>query len=172
CQPCQCSRAQQSPASPHLSLLPGNVVELGSSPPLRGSLQQLVRQSPAGHPLQDSELAAQTIPEAHLERLVPLVDYLATWKLLPNVSAWVLRTEKRGYRIQFGAPPPPFNGVFPLWESGFYSRYFIVPKKEGEVAFRSEGHISILQHRKFLKFALGAKRTSVGFFRPALHSHP
>ncbi|KAL0151945.1 hypothetical protein M9458_052752 [Cirrhinus mrigala] len=105
-------QAQRSPASPHLSLPPGNVAELGSSPPLRGSLRQLVRLSPAGHPLQDTELAAQTTPEASLKRLVPLVDYLAAWKLLPNVSAWVLRTVERGYRIQFGAPPP-FNGVFP-----------------------------------------------------------
>ncbi|KAI2647437.1 Transposon Ty3-G Gag-Pol polyprotein [Labeo rohita] len=82
-------------------------------------------------------------------------------KLLPNVSAWVLHTVERGYRIQCGAPPPPFNGVFPTLvgpkqglvieqevdtllskeaievvpphdrESGFYSRYFIVPKKDG-----------------------------------------
>ncbi|KAL0190945.1 hypothetical protein M9458_013643, partial [Cirrhinus mrigala] len=67
----------------------------------------------------------------------------------------------RGYRIQFGAPPPPFNGVSPTLvgpeqglvmeqevdallrkeaievvpphdrESGFYSRYFIVLKKDG-----------------------------------------
>ncbi|KAI2660103.1 Mitogen-activated protein kinase kinase kinase 7 [Labeo rohita] len=77
CQPCWFSRAQRSPASPHLSRPPGNVAELGSSPPLRGSLQQLVWPSPAGHPLQDTELAAQTTPEASLERLVPLVDYLA-----------------------------------------------------------------------------------------------
>ncbi|KAL0153790.1 hypothetical protein M9458_050906, partial [Cirrhinus mrigala] len=109
-------QAQRSPASPYLSLPPGNVAELGSSPPLRGSLQQLVRLSPAGHPLQDTELAAQTTPEASLERLVPLVDYLAAWKLLPNVSAWVLRTVERGYHIQFGAPPP-FNGVFPTVHS-------------------------------------------------------
>ncbi|KAI2652678.1 enzymatic polyprotein [Labeo rohita] len=60
CQPCWCFRAQRSPASPHLSLPPGNVAELGSSPPLWGSLQQLVRLSPAGHPLQDTELAAHT----------------------------------------------------------------------------------------------------------------
>ncbi|KAL0197554.1 hypothetical protein M9458_006094, partial [Cirrhinus mrigala] len=111
--------------------------------------------------LQVTELAVHTNPEAGLERLVPLVDYLEAWKLLPNVSAWVLRTVERGYRIQFGAPPPPFNGVFPTVvspeqglvmeqevdtllrkeaievvpphdrESGFYSRYSIVPKKDG-----------------------------------------
>ncbi|KAL0199681.1 hypothetical protein M9458_002868, partial [Cirrhinus mrigala] len=85
----------------------------------------------------------------------------AAWKLLPNVSAWVLRTVEKGYSIQFGAPPLPFDGVFPTLvgpkqalvmeqevetllrkeaievvpphdrESGFYSRYFIVPKKDG-----------------------------------------
>ncbi len=94
-------------------------------------------------------------------RETPLVDYLAAWKLLPNVSRWVLQTVEKGYRIQFGAPPPPFRGLFltstnpeqalvleqevssllrkeaievvpPLdRESGFYSRYFVVPKKDG-----------------------------------------
>ncbi|KAL0198941.1 hypothetical protein M9458_007481, partial [Cirrhinus mrigala] len=123
-----------------------------------------------GVPLQGTELAVHTNPEAGLERLVPLVDYLAPWKLLPNVSAWVLRTVERGYRIKFGAPPPHFNGVFPTVvspeqglvmeqevdtllrkeaievvpphdrESGFYSRYFIIPKKDGGLRpfFRSE----------------------------------
>ncbi|KAI2647309.1 Transposon Ty3-G Gag-Pol polyprotein [Labeo rohita] len=140
---------------------PGIVAEPGCSSPPRGSLEQLVRQSPAGPPLQVSELVVQSNPEASLERLVPLVDYLAAWKLLPNVSAWVLRTVEKGYAIQFGAPPPPFDGVFPtlvgpkqalvmeqevetllrkeaievvpphVRESGFYSRYFIVPKKDG-----------------------------------------
>ncbi|KAI2668522.1 Transposon Tf2-11 polyprotein [Labeo rohita] len=128
------------------SFPPGDVAELGSSPPLRGSLGPLVQVLPAGEPLQDTVQAAHTTPEASLERLVPLVDHLATWKVLPNVSAWVLHTVERGYRIQFGAPPPPFNGVSPTLvgrkeaievvpphdrESGFYSRYFIVPKKDG-----------------------------------------
>ncbi len=93
--------------------------------------------------------------------MVPLVDYLAAWKLLPNVSRWVLHTVERGYCNQFGAQPPHFNMVIatlvgsdkalimkqelntllkkdaievipPLdRESGFYSRYFIVPKKDG-----------------------------------------
>ncbi|KAI2647325.1 Transposon Ty3-G Gag-Pol polyprotein [Labeo rohita] len=140
---------------------PGLAAEPGRSSPPRGSLEQLVRQSPAGPSLQVSELAVQSTPEASLERLVPLVDYLAAWKLLPNVSAWVLRTVEKGYSTQFGAPPPPFDGVFStvvgpeqalvmeqevvtllrkeaievvpphVRESGFYSRYFIVPKKDG-----------------------------------------
>ncbi|KAI2655569.1 enzymatic polyprotein [Labeo rohita] len=80
-----------------------------------------------------------------------------------------LRTVERGYRIQFGAPPPPFNGVSTVVspeqglameqeveillrkeaievvpphdrESWFYSRYFVVPKKDGGLRplFRSE----------------------------------
>ncbi|KAL0196189.1 hypothetical protein M9458_009761, partial [Cirrhinus mrigala] len=153
CQPCH--------ERPPQSFPPSNVAELGSSPPPWGSLGPLVQVLPAGDPLQDTVLGAHTTPEASLERLVPLVDHLAAWKLLPNVSAWVLHTVERGYRIQFGAPPPPFNGVSPTLvgpeqglvmeqevatllrkeaievvpphdrESGFYSRYFIVPKKDG-----------------------------------------
>ncbi len=89
------------------SLPPGNLAELRGSTPLRGSLE---RPSPAGPPLQGTELAVLSTPEASLERLVPLVDYLAAWKLLPNVSRWVMHTVEQGYR---GALPPPFNGVTP-----------------------------------------------------------
>ncbi len=90
------------------SLPPRNVAELrGSSPPFLGSLEQLERMSSAGPPLQDTELAALSTPEASLERLVPLVDYSAAWKLLPNVSRWVMHTVEQGYR---GALPPTFQG--------------------------------------------------------------
>ncbi len=118
---------------------------------------QIVWSSSAGAP----ELAALLTLEASLERLVPLVDYLAAWILLPNVSQWVLHTVERGYRIQFGSPLPRFNGVVPTLvdpgqalemgrevdtllrkeaievvppheiKSGFFSRYFIAPKKDG-----------------------------------------
>lgn len=77
------------------------------------------------------------------------------------VSQWVLFTVEHGYKIQFCARPPRFNGIAPTIvkpeqalvmeqevlallikgaiervlpldrESGFYSRYFIVPKKDG-----------------------------------------
>ncbi len=40
--------------------------------------------------------ATVSTPEASLERLVPLLDYLAAWKLLPNVSQWVLQTVEKG----------------------------------------------------------------------------
>ncbi|KAI2656770.1 Transposon Ty3-G Gag-Pol polyprotein [Labeo rohita] len=115
---------------------PGNVAEPGCSSPPRGSLEQLARQSPAGPPLQVSELVSAK-------------------------SRGQPRAAEKGYAIQFGAPPPPFDGVFPtlvgprqalvmeqevetllrkeaievvpphVRESGFYSRYFIVPKKDG-----------------------------------------
>ncbi len=48
-------------------------MELRGSLPLQGSLEQLERPSPAGPPLQGTELAALSTPEASLERLVPLV---------------------------------------------------------------------------------------------------
>ncbi len=79
------------------SLPPRNVAELGGSPPLRGSLEQLDRPSPAGPPLKGTELAALSTPETSLKRLVPLVNYSAAWKLLPNVSRWVTHTVEQGY---------------------------------------------------------------------------
>ncbi len=95
------------------SLPPGNLAELrGSPPPFWGSLEQLGRPSPAGPPLQGTELAALSTSEASLERLVPLVDYSAAWKLLPNVSRWVMHTVEQGNR---GALPPPFNRGLPCW---------------------------------------------------------
>ncbi len=68
---------------------------------------------PAGHPLQGTEVIPLATPQASLERLFPLEDFLAAWKLLPNVSKWVLQTVERGYRIQFGSRQPCFNRVIP-----------------------------------------------------------
>ncbi len=62
-----------------------------------------------------ASLSVSKTPEVSLKKLVPLVDYLAAWKLLPNVTRWVLHSVERGYRIQFGSPPPRFNGVSRLW---------------------------------------------------------
>ncbi|KAK3548034.1 hypothetical protein QTP70_003058 [Hemibagrus guttatus] len=92
--------------------------------------------------------------------LTPLSDNLAAWKLLPGVSQWVLDTVKKWYRIQFATHPSQFQGVLPTivgtyqtsflqeeilsllrkgaieyvpipdLDSGFYSRYFIVPKRD------------------------------------------
>ncbi len=142
---------------------PGNVVASGFPPPLRRVSEQSAQTPPAGSPLQDVVLTAQidTNPETSLERLVPLVEFLTAWKLLPNISHWVLQTIRKGYQIQFGSRPPRFMGVLSTEvapqqvlameqeikallekeaieyvphsnrETGFYSRYFIVTKKDG-----------------------------------------
>ncbi len=135
----------------------------GCPPPLRRVSEQSAQKPPAGSPLQDVVLTAQidTNPETSLERLVPLVEFLTAWKLLPNISHWVLQTIRKGYQIQFGSRPSRFMGVLSTEvalqqvlaleqeikallekeaieyvphsnrETGFYSRYFIVPKKDG-----------------------------------------
>nr|XP_055049505.1 uncharacterized protein LOC129434990 [Misgurnus anguillicaudatus] len=93
--------------------------------------------------------------------LIPLVRPLGAWLQLPSPSRWVLRTIRLGYEIQFNRHTPKFAGIrfttvkasvahvllaevevllakdaiepIPLTEmrSGFYSPYFIVPKKGG-----------------------------------------
>ncbi len=77
--------------SEHLSqFVPAaSVAELRSSPSLQRSLEQLDWLSPASAPLQGTDLAAPITPDISLERLIPLVDYLAVWNILPNVSRWV-----------------------------------------------------------------------------------
>ncbi len=133
------------------------------STPLRRVSEQSVQTLPTGSPLQDIVLTAQvhTNPETSLERLVPLVEFLTVWKLLPNISHWVLQTIRKGYHLQFGSCPPRIMGILSTEvapqqvlameqeikallekeameyvphsnrETGFYSRYFIVPKKDG-----------------------------------------
>ncbi len=88
------------------SLPPRNVAELGSSPPLRGSLEQLDRPSPAGPPLQGTELAALSTPETSLERLVPLVDYSAAW----NCCQMCLVGHAHCRTRLCGALPQPYYG--------------------------------------------------------------
>ncbi|KAI2650153.1 ORF V: Enzymatic polyprotein [Labeo rohita] len=84
-------------------------------PVLQGTVDPVERisQHLPDPPLQGTELATLRTPEVSFERLIPLAERLAAWKLLPNVSQWVLHTVEKGYRIQFGSPPPPFNGVLP-----------------------------------------------------------
>jgi hypothetical protein len=102
---------------------------------------------------------AQPPPQHSLKP--PLSSHLSTWSTLPTASMWVLNTIKRGYTLQFARRPPRFGGVIltevseqsaPLLReeissllakqaveivpeerknSGFYSRYFLVPKKDG-----------------------------------------
>ncbi|XP_073668191.1 uncharacterized protein [Paramisgurnus dabryanus] len=91
----------------------------------------------------------------------PLSLRLDAWRAIPNISEWMLNIIQKGYSLQFRRRPPRFNGVIastvraqdesilyqeicnllakqaiesvPMQEreSGFYSRYFVVPKKDG-----------------------------------------
>ena len=91
----------------------------------------------------------------------PLCHFLDAWRAIPGVSPWILGIIQHGYSLQFKRRPPRFNGVVPSLtmpknlpvlrqevlsllekgaiervppneqESGFYSRYFVVPKKDG-----------------------------------------
>ncbi len=93
--------------------------------------------------------------------LEPLAQRLEAWLTLPSLSRWLTRTIRLGYAIQFARRPPKFNNVLetpvavqntPVLREeiavllakdaiepvppaerrqGFYSPYFIVPKKRG-----------------------------------------
>ncbi len=96
-----------------------------------------------------------------LEFIQPLATRPRPGRAIPGVSDWVMGIIKRGYSLQFARRPPRFSGVVStsvqgenarvlrsevmtllekgaiemvppaLSESGFYSRYFLVPKKDG-----------------------------------------
>ncbi len=93
--------------------------------------------------------------------LEPLARRLEAWLALPSPSRWLTRTIRLGYAIQFARRPPKFSGVLETavaarnapvlreeiavllarmqssrsppaeMKQGFYSPYFIVPKKDG-----------------------------------------
>ncbi len=95
------------------------------------------------------------------EQLKPLRQFISAWKVIPVISRWLLNVIERGYTLQFRRRPPRFNGVVQSLtsprnaqalrqeigcllekgavervpphelESGFYSRYFVVPKRDG-----------------------------------------
>ncbi|XP_056593677.1 uncharacterized protein LOC130412904 [Triplophysa dalaica] len=95
------------------------------------------------------------------EEIRPLCLFLDAWKAIPDISHWLLNVIEHGYTLQFRRRPPRFSGVVPSLtsaqnapvlrqeigsllakgaiervppnerESGFYSRYFVVPKRDG-----------------------------------------
>ncbi|XDV35164.1 hypothetical protein PO909_005166 [Leuciscus waleckii] len=109
-------------------------------PPPRGP------RSKVPHPAQRGDPNPETIR--------PLAMRAKAWQAIQGVSEWVLNTIMHGYSLQFARRPPRFlartetrvskaeiakllhkgaiEQVHPsLSESGFYSRYFLVPKKDG-----------------------------------------
>ncbi len=95
------------------------------------------------------------------EPLKPLSQFISAWEVIPGISRWLLNVIEQGYTLQFRRRPPRFNGVVQSLtsprnaqalrqeigcllekgavervpphelESGFYSRYFVVPKRDG-----------------------------------------
>jgi hypothetical protein len=97
-----------------------------------------------------------------LTRAGALASHEAAWRTV-SAPEWVMRTVMQGYRLQFAVKPPLFNGILyshteensahilkeeissllnkgaiqvvppNLMNQGFYSRYFLVPKKGGSL---------------------------------------
>ncbi len=102
-----------------------------------------------------------TTTDTSIVPLEPLAQRLEAWLTLPSLSRWLTRTIRLGYAIQFARRPPKFksiletsvavrnapvlreeiavllakNAIEPVppaeMRQGFYSPYFIVPKKGG-----------------------------------------
>ncbi len=96
--------------------------------------------------------------------LKPLCEFMRVWEVIPGISRWLLSVIERGFTLQFRRRPPRFNGMVQSLtlprnaqvlrqevccvlekravervpsselESGFYSRYFLVPKRDGDSA--------------------------------------
>ncbi|KAI2647949.1 Transposon Ty3-G Gag-Pol polyprotein [Labeo rohita] len=122
---------------------------LWSGHPARGLWSGPLRAGPTGEghgPPHSSMPVSPLCPREISLPTLPVLQGASVWKLLPNVSAWVLRTvdgvfptvvsPEQGLVMEQEVETllrkeaievvPPHDR-----ESGFYSRYFIVPKKDG-----------------------------------------
>ncbi|KAL0201455.1 hypothetical protein M9458_004642, partial [Cirrhinus mrigala] len=111
------------------------------------------------HMSEQAELAALS---SSTIRVGTLANHVTAWMSV-SAPEWVIHTITRGYRLQFAKRPPRFNGVISshteqssthilkdeissllvkgairvvpphLRSQGFYSRYFLVPKKDGSL---------------------------------------
>ncbi len=125
-----------------------------------GSLVRIPQNAPPSVPSTPTPFRCTTTGMS-IAPLEPHAHRLETWLTLLRLSRWLTRTIRIGYVIQFARRPPKFNGVLEtsvaVWNSpvlreeiavllakdaiepvppaemrqGFYSPYFIVPKKGG-----------------------------------------
>ncbi len=93
------------------SLPPRNVAELGGSPPLRGSLEQLDRPSPAGPPFQGTELAALNTPEGQSRETGSLSRLFGS---METAAKCVSMGHAHCRTRLCGTLPQPFYGVTPM----------------------------------------------------------
>ncbi|CAM4576079.1 unnamed protein product [Leuciscus chuanchicus] len=109
---------------------PGNVVASGCPPPLRRVLEQSVRSFSAGAPLQGDEPTTQQQhnPETSLERLKRPTRFMGVLPTVVGPEQVLVMEQEVNTLLEKGAIEyvPPSDR-----ETGFYSRYFIVPKKDG-----------------------------------------
>ncbi|KAI2652534.1 hypothetical protein H4Q32_005770 [Labeo rohita] len=132
-----------------------------------------------------------TLGTSNITPLRPLAENFLDWLNLPNPSRWLLGTIRLGYAIQFARRPPKFRGVLTTsvqgsntavlraeiavllvkgtietvpsaeMKKGFYSPYFIVPKKGSglrpildlRVLNRALLKLPFKIHKPFLRFA-------------------
>ncbi|KAL0161810.1 hypothetical protein M9458_041206, partial [Cirrhinus mrigala] len=129
-------------------------------PPLRG-LSLALAGPPPKRPLLNLQALRSMPGAELPEPIVLLATRAEAWQAIPGVSDWVMGIITRGYSLQFARRPPRLSGVVPTVvksrdahvlrsevlillekgaievvhpaqsESGFYSRYFLVPKKDG-----------------------------------------
>ncbi|KAI2668058.1 ORF V: Enzymatic polyprotein [Labeo rohita] len=113
------------------------------------------------HTLFSQRRSPPTLGTSNVTPLRPLAENFLDWLNLPNPSRWLLKTIRLGYAIQFARRPPKFCGVLTTsvqgsntavlraeiavllakgaietvpsaeMKKGFYSPYFIVPKRGG-----------------------------------------
>ncbi len=122
-----------------------------------GSLERMPQNTPPSVPSSPTPLRCTTTGMP-IVPLKPLARHLEAWLTQSSPSRWLTCTIRLGYAIQFARRPPKFNGILetlvavwntPLREKiavllakdaiepvppaemrqGFYSPYFIVPKK-------------------------------------------
>ncbi len=125
-----------------------------------GSLVRMPQNAPPSVPSTPTPFRCTTTGTS-IVPLEPLAQHLEAWLTLPSLSRWLTRTIRLGFAIQFARRPPKFNAVLetsvavrnaPVLreeiavllakdaiepvppaeiKQGFYSPYFIVPKKGG-----------------------------------------
>ncbi len=125
------------------------------------AMQLAPPQSSAEPPLTRKLAARHSPAHPPARLLKPLYQSLKAWEAITGISRWLLGVIKRGYTLQFRRRPPRFNGVVQSLtlhrnaqvlrqevcnllekgaiekvppserESGFYSRYFVIPKRDG-----------------------------------------
>ncbi|KAL0192065.1 hypothetical protein M9458_010361, partial [Cirrhinus mrigala] len=102
-------------------------------------------------------------PKLSFAKLKPFPSWLMAWAAILGMPSWVLNMTKRGYSLQFTRRPPCFRGIIQTLvpdndahvlrhevqkllangavetvpsansASGFFSHYFLIPKKDGEL---------------------------------------